>query len=335
MRQAVERFFSNKVNLLVTTREVPQPGALPLVATDKPSRNISQQLQAYKHTGHTGRVAHSATQALTHEIVPRTDSQCHDVLFKAQALGIKIWTLKKLQDSVLKILLGDSTQAANQRTLSNTLHTEKYLGTNQENVVHFRGPFLLVRDMDEYYKPIMCREWPKVSNAKDGEWPQWRNTRPGRCPFIRDKPAEQKKPPVQVTQPKQERPRTLSRFQYANASGIQQITSAIQSNIGRSGWSGKENIGSSIQSLQKKAVTAKRATRMNPNIDQADTKKGTATVDLKSGFCENCKDKFDDFDEHLQTHTHRAYAKDEKNFYQLDALLEEVVRAPRAEYLHL
>lgn len=183
--------------------------------------------------------------------------------------------------------------------------------------------------MSEYYKPIMCREWPKVNNAKDGEWPQWRNTRPGRCPFTRDKYAEDNKHRVLVTQMKPERPRTLNQFQYANASGIQQITSAIQSNIGRSGWSGKENLGSGVLNLQKKAVTAKRSTRLNANVDPTDTKK--VVVDIKAGYCENCKEKFEDFDAHLRTRQHRNYAKDEKNFHELDELLEELVRAPRID----
>lgn len=264
------------------------------------------------------------------DLAPRVDIQSHDVLVKAHALGIKIWPLRKLKDSVLKVLLGQPAQTTNQRTLSGTLQAEKYLGANHENVVHFRGPYVLVRDMTELYKPIMCREWPRVSNAKDGEWPQWRNTRPGRCPFIRDKPAEQKKPPLQLTSTRHERFNTLNRFRHAKASGIQQITSAIQSGVGRCGWSGKENIGSGaqgLQNLQKKAVTAQRGTRLNAKADPADHKKGTA--ELKGGFCENCKDKFDDFDQHLETHTHRSYAKNEDNFTALDSILDVVQRTPR------
>lgn len=230
---------------------------------------------------------------------------------------------------MLKNLVTDHVQQSNLRTLSNTLRTEKYVGAGEENIVQFRGPYILVRDMNEQYRPIMCREWPNVSNPKDGEWPQWRTTRPGRCPFIRDKHAEQHKD-IHVTKVRPERPLLRAPFQHANASGIQQITSAIQSNIGRSGWSGKENIGSGVANLHKKAVTAKRTTKMNTNVDPTDAKK--VKVDVKAGYCENCREKFEDFEAHLRTRSHRNYAKTEANFYELDALLADLMRPPRVEY---
>ena len=258
----------------------------------------------------------------------RTELPSHDVLVKAQTLKIKIWSLKKLRDSVLKNLVTDQTQTNGQRSLSNTLRTEKYIGPGDENIVQFRGPYLLVRDMYEQYRPIMCREWPVVNTAKDGEWPQWRATKPGRCPFIRDKYAEQNKHIVPTTQVRPERPLGFGHLQHANASGIQQMTSAIQSNIGRSGWSGKENIGSGIANLHKKAVTAKRVPKLNIALDPTDSRQ--VKVDIKAGYCENCRVKFEDFDSHLKTREHRLYAKNEDNFYDLDLLLEELVRPLRA-----
>lgn len=121
----------------------------------------------------------------------------------------------------------------------------------------------------------------------------------------------------------------LNHIQHANASGIQQITSAIQSNIGRSGWSGKENMGSGIANLHKKAVTAKRVSKLQPTVDPTDAKQ--VKVDIKAGYCENCKEKFDDFDAHLRTRTHRAYARNEANFAELDDLLASLLRLPRFE----
>lgn len=216
-----------------------------------------------------------------------------------------------------------------QRSLSNTLKTEKFLGTGEENIVQFGGPYILVRDMNEQYRPIICREWTNVCNAKDGEWPQWRATRAGRCPFIRDKTAEKNIRTVQVTQVRPERPLAISQFQHANASGIQQITSAIQSNIGRSGWSGKENFGSGVANLHKKAVTSKRNSKLNATLDPTDSKK--VKVDVKAGYCENCREKFEDFEAHLKTRQHRNYAKTETNFLDLDELLSLLVRPARID----
>ena len=184
--------------------------------------------------------------------------------------------------------------------------------------------------MNELYRPIMCKEWTNVSNAKDGEWPQWRVTRLGKCPFVRDLFAEKNRDHLHVTQVKPERnPLSVTQLQHINASGIQQITSAIQSNWGKSGHSGKENVGSGIANLHKKAVTAKKNNKQNMNVDPTDSKK--IRVDNKGGYCENCKEKFEDFDQHLRTRTHRSYAKDEANFAELDFLLHSLMRPIRNE----
>lgn len=269
------------------------------------------------------------TKHNSHEIQARLDVGTHDVLVKAQNLNIKIWTLKKLRDSVLKNLFADQSITTQQRSLLTTLRTEKFIGTGEENIVQFSGPYILVRDMNEQYRPIICREWTAVSSAKDGEWPQWRATRPGRCPFIRDKTAEKNIRAPEVTQVRPERPLGISHFQHANASGIQQITSAIRSNLGRSGWSGKENIGSGVANLHKKAVTSKRNSKLNATLDPTDAKK--VKVDVKAGYCENCREKFDDFEAHLRTRLHRTYAKNESNFVELDELLLHLVRPPHVE----
>ncbi|KAK4179425.1 Dfp1/Him1, central region-domain-containing protein [Triangularia setosa] len=51
--------------------------------------------------------------------------------------------------------------------------------------------------------------------------------------------------------------------------------------------------------------------------------------DPKPGYCENCMDKFDDFDEHILTRKHRKFAENDDNWVQLDALLSLLKRRPR------
>ncbi|PLB39642.1 protein serine/threonine kinase activating protein nimO [Aspergillus candidus] len=48
--------------------------------------------------------------------------------------------------------------------------------------------------------------------------------------------------------------------------------------------------------------------------------------DPKPGYCENCRDKFDDFDEHVGTRKHRKFAANPGNWHELDALLFELKR---------
>ncbi|KAB5566580.1 Dfp1/Him1, central region-domain-containing protein [Coniochaeta sp. 2T2.1] len=55
--------------------------------------------------------------------------------------------------------------------------------------------------------------------------------------------------------------------------------------------------------------------------------------ELKPGYCENCADKFDDFDDHILTRKHRKFAEDKKNWAQLDDLLSQLSRRPRYDYI--
>ncbi|KAK4127241.1 hypothetical protein N657DRAFT_631100 [Parathielavia appendiculata] len=51
--------------------------------------------------------------------------------------------------------------------------------------------------------------------------------------------------------------------------------------------------------------------------------------DPKPGYCENCQDKFADFEEHIVSRKHRKFAENDDNWTQLDALLAQLKRAPR------
>ncbi|KAM0251282.1 hypothetical protein ACHAQJ_008273 [Trichoderma viride] len=51
--------------------------------------------------------------------------------------------------------------------------------------------------------------------------------------------------------------------------------------------------------------------------------------DLKPGYCENCQDKFRDFDEHILSRKHRKFAANDDNWLELDALLKQLKRMPR------
>jgi regulatory subunit for Cdc7p protein kinase len=51
--------------------------------------------------------------------------------------------------------------------------------------------------------------------------------------------------------------------------------------------------------------------------------------DPKPGYCENCQDKFEDFDEHVFSRKHRKFAEKVENWRELDALLNQLSRPLR------
>lgn len=51
--------------------------------------------------------------------------------------------------------------------------------------------------------------------------------------------------------------------------------------------------------------------------------------DLKPGYCENCQDKFADFDDHILSRKHRRFAENAENWTDLDALLGKLDRVPK------
>ncbi|KAF2116157.1 Dfp1/Him1, central region-domain-containing protein [Lophiotrema nucula] len=48
--------------------------------------------------------------------------------------------------------------------------------------------------------------------------------------------------------------------------------------------------------------------------------------ELKPGYCENCREKFNDFDEHTVSRKHRKFAMSAENWQELDDLLAQLVR---------
>ncbi|KAK5679842.1 Cdc7p-Dbf4p kinase complex regulatory subunit [Elasticomyces elasticus] len=52
--------------------------------------------------------------------------------------------------------------------------------------------------------------------------------------------------------------------------------------------------------------------------------------DPKPGYCENCRDKFEDFDEHCMSRKHRKFALSADNWKELDGLLSQLKRPHKA-----
>ncbi|KAI9864230.1 MAG: hypothetical protein M1824_005625 [Vezdaea acicularis] len=415
-----------------------------------------------------------------------------DVLHRARALNMKIWALEKLQRMMHTMFDGETgTQAHGHNTRSNNgtagakdllelLKKERLNGpsdrdltVSSRDIVHFKGPFLYIYDMDEKTRPVMMREYPKVQSKEEGAWPMFRSVSMGKCPFLEDtgyikrdmerelakereamrehrerqakaprtrlaaatRSARMEPPTVtgkralaqvdedsQLTSiadstrdPSLERAKiapsrrgcldTLSRPSQSAyeshaapghlyggepvASGVQpsNITSAIRSQMisstaaapGAKAGMSKEVHGLTRKVLEKNSgqgngipsshrmfepsgasreVGTTNTTRPEkqrgrdvlgnileeaaPSAEadkenvtrQRYVKKSTLVLkkkevkkrDLKPGYCENCREKFDDFEDHTYSRRHRKFATSPDNWAELDGLLKNLVR---------
>ncbi|KAI1387645.1 Dfp1/Him1, central region-domain-containing protein [Hypoxylon trugodes] len=78
------------------------------------------------------------------------------------------------------------------------------------------------------------------------------------------------------------------------------------------------------ESTAEKAKLAPRAEKR----EAAPPKK----TELKPGYCENCAEKYADFDEHIVSKKHRKFADDDENWVDLDDLLSQLERKVKHKY---
>lgn len=136
-----------------------------------------------------------------------------DILHRAKEMGMKIWLLEKLQRMMTTmfdtdmdvqsphghntrsnmVTAGGAGRAGRDIDLSHMLRNEQLNGpldrdtaVASRELIPFKGPYIYIHDMDEKTKPVMVKEYPKVSRREDGIWPQFRAASNGKCPFIQD-----------------------------------------------------------------------------------------------------------------------------------------------------
>ncbi|KAJ5105768.1 hypothetical protein NUU61_003115 [Penicillium alfredii] len=421
----------------------------------------------------------------------RRDQGTMDVLQRARQMSMKIWALEKLQRMIATIndsdignqhdttrnkAVGSTTHGKGETDLSRVLRQELLNGPSDRDplssmeMLMFKGPFVYIHDMNEKTKPVMVREYSRVTRRQDGAWPQFRSAPLGKCPFIDeppsrkeydrlrmrqlqkekkaaaatnddsrsakqtaapavgkvpeskpapeflkskqpDEPEQRVSPPTQPEMAKpsfdetHERkssesflaphfPRTGAFYtgREPAASGVQpsNITSAIRSQMisstaaapGAKAGLSKEVHGLKRKVLEKgtagivtgsmaapqrhgdgsalypsktqnnhptkstvpeknglahddsthrsEAAGAKR--RRDDGKNNSEQKKPERRRDPKPGYCENCRDKFDDFEDHTLTRKHRRFAANSTNWAELDALLFEIQRPLKEEY---
>lgn len=442
-----DQFFSIDITHVITTRAIPPEKARDTNrASDLTSQADQEQPQTINPSllnrsrnilfeSATGRRAQVTSQE---DAARRPRARNNDILHLARDMGKKIWSLEKFQ-RMLDILTDQDpalsksgsyygshgASKASEPNLLQMLQNERVNGPSDRDPtvsakeLHmFAGPYILVYDVNEKQKPIMAREYAKVSQKTDGDWPQFRSVAGGRCPFVDDSESREITAERERPKPKTEklvRPsikpvtgkRTLAEMEDGQnrgtvrvlfgppkkveskpvadfrqnaftsragaprllagepiASGLQKsgATSAIRSQMMSStagGLNPKAGTSKEMQGLQRTVLqrhstnaslgepsaqdtTSSRSTSQlrtgQPKFDMIEVpvrrEKRTKSQaiakpkkrDPKPGYCENCQDKFDDFEEHIASRKHRKFAENDNNWTQLDDLLAQLER---------
>ncbi|TQS36283.1 hypothetical protein Golomagni_03276 [Golovinomyces magnicellulatus] len=227
-----DKFFSNTVTHVITTRTIPpqiqtkstvstvesstsQPQAIPSQtcknSTNPPqeSTNCSESATKSKLTLEAS-ICKKTTANSSNGDSKRPQGRCTDFLHKARELGMKIWSLEKLERIINVIFDTEAGYNKNhavgsrfninstatcrfgrETDLQQLLRNERIYGPSDRDLTVvskelyiFKGPYIYIHDIEQKQKPIMVREYPKVYNKEDGDWPQFRSVSNGKCPFI-------------------------------------------------------------------------------------------------------------------------------------------------------
>ncbi|KAF2429309.1 hypothetical protein EJ08DRAFT_298921 [Tothia fuscella] len=217
-----EVFFSKTVTHVVTTRNIPPE----LTSSSSSGRSPNPRNNAHSTINPLLLETQQARGKFTFEAsLPKRgqatmqDVQPNNILYKAREMGMKIWSLEKLNRMLITMFnnaTGESPQLTQSRPstasrdprgadLSQLLQKEKQYGQTaqdwQVDMAPFRGCYIYIHDMEEKTRPVMIRDYPKPQSKELGKWPQLRANGPGRCPFLNDpayKEQVERPPPEQA-----------------------------------------------------------------------------------------------------------------------------------------
>ncbi|KAK9234496.1 Dfp1/Him1, central region-domain-containing protein [Lipomyces kononenkoae] len=432
--------------------------------TKKQLLNYGAKIETFFHGGVTNVVTNRPIQA---NYAPM------DIIYQARQRNMKIWTHEKFVRFMSHLQENANTSASNatnthtatalsrghvvasdtSNNLCRMLREEKLTGpadsdprARRDDIHYFKGPYIYVRDASQIYRPIMVREYARVSDPELGDWPQFRATGPGKCPFVLDiqyhqnkgdremkprragsklkrsatveteastskgafksrklpedeteshsqmanflhvhedlqedgdgyitedtrrqatafnEPHSRKKSaltPVRMTSARansggkttaelKARKQSLSatgrsyHVRMTAALGHELVATGINmsnatSNIRSMTQSGGAANGlarqvSQVQSkevdnLKRKVFERKRRPLPVPQV--AVKKEAVAVREVRPGYCENCKDKYDDYQEHIKSRKHRKFAANDENFGDIDDLLAQLIQPKR------
>ncbi|KAJ1304377.1 hypothetical protein OPQ81_005529 [Rhizoctonia solani] len=327
----IEPFFSRNVTHVITS--CPRPRIDALIA-----EAASNKENHPKKNQDPSRSPAKASVPSTSRPKPSDAPENSALLVKAIAYGIKIWETIKLNN-----ILDSITHHS--RASHPTARRPDYTYFPRNSYV------LLVEDLTGVHATIASRDFgPKpVGGAKPG-WPVCYAHPDARGPFEPPKPdrkergRERERDPTVVSrlrrtaslsQVRVKPPATMGdefepeqeveedpdadRLDYIAASGN---SVAITSNVASTTSTAVTGPGiPRVRSTLRFQALAKEYEHVGSSVTSSGREK-------KPGYCENCRSRFEDFDQHINGTKHRKFATKDSNFRELDQLLDRIQRRP-------
>ncbi|KAF2149520.1 hypothetical protein K461DRAFT_261040 [Myriangium duriaei CBS 260.36] len=121
-----------------------------------------------------------------------------------------------------------------------------------------------------------------------------------------------------------ERGATITSGQTLTSSYMNDVRAALNGDGGNTTRVSKRKAQDTLGNIREEAGDEDEA--QPKKVQQTRKAKALPPKDPKPGYCENCRDKFDDFDDHILSRKHRKFALTQDNWTQLDDLLAKLVR---------
>ncbi|KAI0227733.1 Cdc7p-Dbf4p kinase complex regulatory subunit [Massospora cicadina] len=216
---------------------------------------------------------------------------------------------------------------------------------HRRSEIHFfRYPYILSEDVSGVYRPAVAAEYPPAKDPDDVLWPKLWPVSPSRCPFIRmvphhkagtlpEKRAGENLPGFRSKLAKHSQSRHRAYPGPGNLGGVasreleQRKRSALMDrSASKVGADRLAALPNGFLYLERRGATRKS---LPPPIRPIRTKSSAPAAianTKKPGYCENCRTKFSDIEEHVVSQAHRTFALKESNFQSLDGLLRTLKR---------
>ncbi|OLY84289.1 Sporulation-specific protein 6 [Smittium mucronatum] len=127
-------------------------------------------------------------------------SSVSNVVLASQKFNVKIWSVDKLQNRILRFLLPShqnqnlkNNSILGKRNLSEIIQAEKMStngsnsnnGSSGINFYYFKHNYVLAEDSSYMFKPILMNDYKNPEEGCDYPWPKLYYVPKGRCPFIK------------------------------------------------------------------------------------------------------------------------------------------------------